>query len=108
MMDWNIWLWMQSKADFPEEEEQALSSMVAFVNHFDGILVHCFVPMVPLERGKILEKRMSALHTRGKSVWSQEFVANEIFCLLGMTEKIRAQVIAAVAQSDAREFLSQK
>eukprot|EP00978_Attheya_sp_CCMP212_P013706 scaffold34473_cov72-Attheya_sp.AAC.2 len=96
MVDRNIRLWMQSRADFPEEEEQALSSMVAFVNRFDGSLVHRFVPIVPTERRKILEKRMSALHTRGKSVWSQDFVANKIACL-GMTEKIRAQVNAAVA-----------
>jgi hypothetical protein len=36
MVDQNIRLWMQSKVNFPEEEEQALLSMVAFVNHFDG------------------------------------------------------------------------
>jgi hypothetical protein len=52
--------------------------------------------MVPLERRKITEKRMSAFHTRGKSVWSQEFVTDEI-AHLRMTEKIRAQVDAAVA-----------
>eukprot|EP00978_Attheya_sp_CCMP212_P023622 scaffold72709_cov47-Attheya_sp.AAC.1 len=65
MVDRNIRLWMRSRSDCPEEEEQALnlSSMVAFVNHFDGSLVHRFVPMVPLERRKILEKRISALRT---------------------------------------------
>ena len=100
---------MQNRADFPEEEEQALLlSMVTLVNHFaDGSFMHCFVPMVPLERRRILEKRTSALHTRSVSVWSQEFVADEI-ARLGMTEKIRAQADAAVAQSDAREFLSWK
>eukprot|EP00978_Attheya_sp_CCMP212_P026769 scaffold88617_cov63-Attheya_sp.AAC.5 len=36
---------MQSRSNFPEKEEQALSSMVAFVNRFDGSLVHRFVPM---------------------------------------------------------------
>eukprot|EP00978_Attheya_sp_CCMP212_P010588 scaffold25751_cov57-Attheya_sp.AAC.1 len=107
MVDRNIRRWMRSKSDFPEEEEQALSSMVAFVNRFDGSLVHRFVPMVPLERTTILEKRTSALHTRGRSVWSQEFVASEIACL-GMTEKIRVQADAAIARSDAREFLSRK
>jgi hypothetical protein len=103
MVDRNIRRWMQSKADFPEEEEQALSSMVAFVNRFNGSLVHHFVPMVPLEKRRILEKRTSALHTRSVSVWSQEFVADEI-AHLGMTEKIRVQADAAVARSDAREF----
>eukprot|EP00978_Attheya_sp_CCMP212_P037001 scaffold171651_cov63-Attheya_sp.AAC.1 len=108
MVDRNIQLWMRSRSDFPEEEEQALSSMVAFVNRCYGSLVHHFVLMVPLERRKILEKRIPVLHTRGKSVWSQEFVADEIACL-GMTEKIRAQVVdAAVARSDAWEFLSRK
>eukprot|EP00978_Attheya_sp_CCMP212_P008370 scaffold19715_cov54-Attheya_sp.AAC.2 len=97
MMDRNIRLWMQSRSDFPEEEEQDLSSMVAFVNRFDGSLVHHFVPMVPLERREILEKRISALHTHGKSV-----------AHLGMMEKIRVQVDATVAQLDAREFLSRK
>jgi hypothetical protein len=85
---------MESKVDFQEEEEQALdSTMVAFVNRFDGSLVHRFVPMVPLERRRILEKRTSALHTRSVSVWSQEFVADEI-ASLGMTEKIWAQADA--------------
>eukprot|EP00978_Attheya_sp_CCMP212_P041380 scaffold236586_cov45-Attheya_sp.AAC.1 len=51
--------------------------------------------------------RMSTLHTCGKSVWSQEFVVNEISCL-GMTEMIWVDVDAAVAQLDAWEFLSQK
>eukprot|EP00978_Attheya_sp_CCMP212_P027761 scaffold93832_cov47-Attheya_sp.AAC.2 len=79
MMDRNIRHWMRSMSDFPEEEEQALLSMVA----------------------------ISAHHTRGMSVWSQEFVATEI-ARLGLTEKIRAQADAAIAQLDAREFLSRK
>eukprot|EP00978_Attheya_sp_CCMP212_P005442 scaffold12207_cov42-Attheya_sp.AAC.2 len=49
MVDRNIRLWMQSRSDFPEEEEQALSSMVAFVNRFDGSLMHHFVPMECME-----------------------------------------------------------
>ena len=53
MVDRNIWLWMQSKADFLEEEEQALLSMVAFVNRFDGSLMHRFVPMVPLGKNNV-------------------------------------------------------
>eukprot|EP00978_Attheya_sp_CCMP212_P000834 scaffold1747_cov53-Attheya_sp.AAC.1 len=40
MVDRNIRLWVQSRSDFPEEEEQALSSMVAFVNPFDGSLAY--------------------------------------------------------------------
>jgi hypothetical protein len=50
MVDQHIRTWMRSKELYPDEEEKALSCMVAFVNRFDGSLVHRIVPMVPEER----------------------------------------------------------
>eukprot|EP00978_Attheya_sp_CCMP212_P006288 scaffold14239_cov58-Attheya_sp.AAC.2 len=50
MVDRQVQNWLDSRELYPEEEEKALSCMVAFVNRFDGSLVHRFVPMVPEER----------------------------------------------------------
>ena len=96
---------MQSRSDFPEEEEKALSCMVAFVNRFDGSMVHRYVRMVPEERRIALAPPQR--RRGGIGVWSREEVAAEID-RQGMTDTIRSQVDAAMALSDAREFLEHK
>eukprot|EP00978_Attheya_sp_CCMP212_P042474 scaffold259471_cov35-Attheya_sp.AAC.1 len=42
MVDRQVRNWLDSRELYPEEEEKALSCMVAFVNRFDGSLV-CIV-----------------------------------------------------------------
>jgi hypothetical protein len=66
--------------------------MVAFVNLFDGSLVHCFVLMDPEERTLALAQPWRRLcRGGGIGVWSHEEVASEIACM-GMTEAIWSQV----------------
>jgi GNAT superfamily N-acetyltransferase len=104
MVDRHIRTWMESKELYPDEEEKALSCMVAFVNRFDGSLVHRFVPMVPEERRLALAPPR---RRRGIGAWSFEEVSAEIG-RLGMTDAIRSQADASMARSDAREFLEKK
>ena len=105
LVDRHVRNWMQSRSDFPEEEEKALSCMVAFVNRFDGSMVHRYVRMVPEERRIALAPPQR--RRGGIGVWSREEVAAEID-RQGMTDTIRSQVDAAMALSDAREFLERK
>ena len=105
LVDRHVRNWMQSRSDFPEEEEKALSCMVAFVNRFDGSMVHRYVRMVPEERRIALAPPQ--YRRGGIGVWSREEVAAEID-RQGMTDTIRSQVDAAMALSDAREFLEHK
>eukprot|EP00978_Attheya_sp_CCMP212_P012885 scaffold32178_cov54-Attheya_sp.AAC.3 len=85
LVDWKTQLWMLNKVDSPELEEQSLASIIAYVNHFDGSLIHQCVKMVPLERRSI-----TVVCHSGFVVWSQEKVA-EVIVHLGMMEKIWAQ-----------------
>ena len=105
LVDRHVRNWMQSRSDFPEEEEKALSCMVAFVNRFDGSMVHRYVRMVPEERRIALAPPQR--RRGGIGVWSREEVAAEID-RQGMTDTIRSQVDAAMALSDVREFLEQE
>eukprot|EP00978_Attheya_sp_CCMP212_P049674 scaffold695631_cov63-Attheya_sp.AAC.2 len=60
--------WMLlNKADSPELEEQTLASIIAYVHHFDGSLVHPLViQMVPLER-----RFVCVVCHHGFAVWSE-------------------------------------
>eukprot|EP00978_Attheya_sp_CCMP212_P007687 scaffold17867_cov34-Attheya_sp.AAC.1 len=106
MVDRQVRNWLESRELYPEEEENSLSCMVAFVNRFDGSLVHRFVPMVPEERRLALAPPRR-LRGGGIGAWSHDEVASEI-ARLGMTDAIRSQADASMAQSDAREFLEKK
>lgn len=86
---------MLKKVNSPELKEQSLASIVAYINCFDGSLIHRFVKMVPLERRYVND----VCHC-GFVVWSQEEVAEVIACL-GMMEKIWAKVAATLAAADA-------
>eukprot|EP00978_Attheya_sp_CCMP212_P037580 scaffold178818_cov36-Attheya_sp.AAC.1 len=92
MVERQVQNWLNSRELYPEEEEKALSCMVAFVNRFDGSLVHRFIPMVPEERRLALappRRRRGG----GIGTWSLDEVASEI-ARLGMTDAIRSQADA--------------
>eukprot|EP00978_Attheya_sp_CCMP212_P021251 scaffold61909_cov47-Attheya_sp.AAC.1 len=94
MVDRQVRNWLDSRELYPEEEEKALSCMVAFVNRFDGSLVHHFVPMVPEERRLALAPPWRH-RGGGIGTWSRDEVASEI-ARLGMTDAIRSQADASM------------
>eukprot|EP00978_Attheya_sp_CCMP212_P021324 scaffold62068_cov28-Attheya_sp.AAC.1 len=73
LVDEKTQLWMLNKADSPELEEQALASIIAYMNRFDGSLVHRFVPMLPPER-----RFFHVICHQGFVMWSHDEVADVV------------------------------
>eukprot|EP00978_Attheya_sp_CCMP212_P034857 scaffold148618_cov50-Attheya_sp.AAC.1 len=77
MVERQVRNWLDSRELYPEEEEKALSCMVAFVNRFNGSLVHRFVPMVPEERRLALAPPRRRRGGGGIGAWSLDEVASD-------------------------------